>query len=113
MGGIKAYEGILLDIDEFRALIKTQSIIWRNHALIRMRQRNISVTDILNCIMKGQIIEPYPNSMPFPCALVMGPNVKGTPIHVVCASGQEQIWMITAYYPDPNEWMDDLKTRRE
>ncbi|WP_278308355.1 hypothetical protein [Oxobacter pfennigii] len=36
-----------------------------------------------------------------------------TGMHVVCATGQNKIWMITAYYPDEYEWYEDLKTRRK
>lgn len=31
---------------------------------------------------------------------------------IVCALEGDNIWMITAYYPSENEWLDDLTTRR-
>jgi len=37
---------------------------------------------------------------------------EGKGLYVVCAIGDDNIWMITAYYPDENEWLDDLRTRR-
>jgi hypothetical protein len=27
--------------------------------------------------------------------------------------GQDYLWMITPYYPDKDQWYEDLKTRRE
>ena len=33
-------------------------------------------------------------------------------LHVVCAVGKDNIWMITSYYPDKEEWTDDFRKRR-
>ena len=33
-------------------------------------------------------------------------------MHVVCGCNEEEVWIITAYYPDNVEWEDDLKTRK-
>ncbi|WP_342774548.1 DUF4258 domain-containing protein [Biomaibacter acetigenes] len=49
---------------------------------------------------------------PFPSCLILGYSNTDKAIHVVCALGQDYVWMITAYYPDNNEWLEDLKTRR-
>jgi len=55
-----------LDIDIIKDLIKEKNIIWRDHVLVRMRQRGISISDIINCISFGEIIENYPNDYPYP-----------------------------------------------
>jgi hypothetical protein len=34
-------------------------------------------------------------------------------IHVVVGSNMETLWIVTAYYPDPNKWDTDNKTRKE
>jgi hypothetical protein len=44
--------------------------------------------------------------------LIFGYNKNKEIIHTVCGVGDDYIWMITTYYPDSEEWMDDLKTRR-
>jgi hypothetical protein len=77
-----------------------------------MQQRSIKVNDIINCINNGQIIECYIDDEPFPSCLILGRSEVGNGIHVVCAIGDDSIWIVTAYYPDKNEWLDDLKTRR-
>ena len=35
------------------------------------------------------------------------------PLQAVIGTNGLQLWIITAYYPAPEKWMDDLKTRRE
>lgn len=55
-------------------------------------------------MMNGEIIEYYPDDYPFPSCLILGYFNSGKGIHVVCS--------VTAYYPDKNEWLEDLRTRR-
>lgn len=100
------------NIDDVRLLIKQDRIQWRSHILIRMQQRGIKIKDVITCIMNGEIIEFYEDDYPFPSALILGFNNKENGIHVVCAIGQDNLWMITAYYPDKEQWNEDLKVRR-
>lgn len=102
----------MIRIEEIKDLLKDDRIKWSSHILTRMSQRGIKVKDIIDCIYNREIIEYYPDDYPFPSCLILGysNNCKG--IHVVCALGQDYVWMITAYYPEENEWLGDLKTRR-
>ena len=102
----------MISIEKIKSLIIDDRIKWSNHILTRMLQRGIRVIDILFCVSGGEIIEYYPDEYPFPSGLILGYSDAGIGIHVCCALGQDYIWMITAYYPDKNEWLDDLQTRR-
>lgn len=101
-----------LNINIVRQLVKANKIQWRGHILMRMQQRSIKIKDIIDCIMNGEIIEYYESDYPFPSCLILGFTDKSKGIHVVCSVGQENVWMITTYYPDKDEWYEDLKTRR-
>lgn len=103
----------MMNIDDIKKLINEQKIIWRDHILIRMQQRGIKIKDVIECITSGEIVECYLDDYPYPSCLILGYTNKRTGMHVVCAAGQNKIWMITAYYPDENEWYEDLKTRRK
>ena len=80
--------------------------------LARMQQRGILLNDVLQCILNGEIIEYYPTDYPYPSCLVLGfiDNIKA--LHVVCAMGEDNIWMITSYYPGKEEWTEDFRKRR-
>ena len=81
------------------------------HAAKRIEQRGILLKDIIDCIMTGEIIEQYPDDYPYPSCLVLGN--KNKPLHTVVGTNGSQLWIVTAYYPSPEKWMDDLKTRKE
>ena len=34
-------------------------------------------------------------------------------LHIVCGSNDAELWIITAYYPNREEWNEDMKTRKE
>jgi len=91
--------------------IDEASLRWTNHILERLFQRGIRIDDVKNVLSNGVIIEHYPNDYPFPSCLVLGNTITRQPLHVVCGSNGAELWLITAYFPDPNEWTEDFKQR--
>lgn len=102
-----------LNIDIIKQLIKDRKIRWTNHVMIRLLQRQISQKDIEIAMLNGEIIEEYEDSYPYPSCLVYGINMNNKVIHIVCGTNGEELWIITAYYPNELEWERDLKTRKE
>ncbi len=100
------------NIEVIRELLKGDKIKWSGHVLARMQQRGIKVRDVIETILSGEIIEYYSSDYPYPSCLISGKCKEGKDLHIVCSLGEENIWMITAYYPDINEWLEDFKTRR-
>jgi len=90
------------------------TFIYREHAIQRMFERDILEVDVENSIKNGEIIEEYLDDKPYPSFLVLGLS-KIKPLHVVFAKNYEdnQIIIITAYYPDKDKWSDDYKKRIE
>lgn len=101
-----------MQIENIQKLCDDRKIKWSMHAALRMQNRNISRADVINCIMSGEIIEDYPSDHPFPSCLVFGYSISGTILHVVVGNADDEIYIITVYYPDNIKFNDDLKTRR-
>ena len=40
-------------------------------------------------------------------------TIKERKIHVVVGIGENKLWLITAYEPDPLKWDETLKNRKE
>jgi hypothetical protein len=88
-------------------------LIFRVHAIQRMFQRRISEQDVRHVLATGDIIEDYPDDVPYPSRLVLGWRGQ-RPLHVVVATNpatQDQI-VITVYEPDPAKWEAGFRKRK-
>ena len=88
-------------------------MVWKDHATQRLLQRKILKTDAIQCILNGEIIEKYVSDKPFASCLVFGYTVDNKVLHIVTGTDGEELFIITAYYPNTIKFQSDLKTRRE
>ena len=102
---------------DIRLLVQTASArkrLYLPHALRQMAraERMIRTTEVLTTIRMGEVIEDYPDDPRGHSCLILGFGDNGRPVHVVCAPKTEYLAIITAYLPDPDEWNDDFKVRK-
>jgi hypothetical protein len=102
-----------MTIEDIVLLCKAQSVRWTNHILERIFRRGISMNDVISALNNGEIIEQYPSDYPFPSCLVLGRTKAGKALHIVCGSNGTELWLITAYIPNPAEWTEDFRQRRK
>ena len=103
----------LLKIEIIRNHVSQRRIIWTKHCLNRINQRDILILDVKTAIENGTIVEYYYEDYPYPSCLIIGKDTSDNIIHIVCGINRNSVYMITAYYPDSNEWEEDMKTRRK
>ena len=92
-----------MNIEIYQKLCAESKILWTQHCLQRMQERDISRADV----------KDYPEDYPNPSCLIFGYNVKGRILHIVAGCDNINIYIITVYYPDTKKFEDDLKTRRK
>ncbi len=102
-----------MDIEIVRKKCQDDLIEVTAHILLRFQQRNILYSEIKEVIMNGEIIEEYPEDYPYPSCLVFGCTLQKRVLHVVVGMSDTKLWLITAYQPDPEQWSDDFKKRKE
>lgn len=102
----------MIKIETLRNYFIHDMIVLSQHAKNRCRERGIKQTDIKACVMSGEIIEQYPDDLPFPSCLVFGHTADNRIIHAVISGEGECGRIITAYIPNTDKFEDDLKTRR-
>ena len=100
-------------IENIKKLCAEGKVRYTRHMLIRLMQRNISIADIEYALQDGILIEEYKGDTPYPSCLVLGYDIAGKCIHVVCGASKSEVHLITAYYPDILKWNDDFTTRKE
>ena len=83
------------------------------HAVRRMFERSIAMDEALDAIAAGEVIEEYPDDVPFPSILLLA-RIGARALHVVVAQDRESgnCYLITVYPPDPALWEPDFRTRR-
>ena len=103
----------MIDIEQLRRYYLDDAVFVTAHAAERYRQRGIKAKDVRVVVENGAIIEQYPDDFPFPSCLILGHDEKGQPLHVCLSDEGSSSRIITAYYPDPEKWMEDYRTRKE
>jgi hypothetical protein len=102
-----------MDLDHIRwKFLRQQYSISFTHTE-KLRRRRISSGMIEQTIATGEIIETYPDDPRGPSCLILGYPQAGRPLHVVCGNfDQDELLVITAYEPSPEQWERDWRTRK-
>ncbi len=90
-------------------------ILFLPHAIRQMSRpdRMITGRDVRRVVMRGEIIEDYPEDVRGHSCLMFGLDLLGRAIHVVCSPKREFLAIITAYTPEPDEWDPSFKLRKK
>ena len=96
-----------------RDCVRGGRIFWTYHVNMRLGHRFIARETIIQAAGSYEIVEAYPEDKYFPSYLLLG-RVGDDVFHVLFGVDVEDqnVRVITAYYPSPEEWELDLKTRR-
>lgn len=93
-----------MSIAELQGKIQKGEYRISDHAIKRMLQRSIEQFEVVEAIVNGEIIEEYPEDKYSPSCLIYGKTGAGRDVHVQ-VSLPPQVVVITAYEPNPNEWI--------
>jgi hypothetical protein len=96
------------------AAIRSDRIRITSHAIEEAEDDRLLLDEILDSVLKGELIEDYPRDKPYPSCLIYGLNNTGQPVHSVWAYNEDTDWavLITVYRPDPSRWIDWTKRRK-
>ena len=94
-----------MDIGKIREACTLRKIKWSVHVAARMAERDIKGNAV--------IIEYYTNDYPYPSCLIFGFTLRNRVIHVVLGYDGDNVYIVTAYYPNTDKFEADLKTRKE
>jgi hypothetical protein len=102
-----------MTIEDIALFLRERSVRWTGHILQRIFCRGIGMDDVTDALANGEIIEQYPSDYPFPRCLVLGYTKTRKALHIVCGFNGTELWLITAYFPNPDEWSEDFRNRRK
>ena len=103
----------MITVEQLKKINRLENIAITEHARLRLYERQITMDDIINGIETGEIIKQYEDDKPYPSCLILGFSVQSNYIHIVVSCDTDFIYLITAYFPNPDIWENDFKTRKE
>jgi hypothetical protein len=80
-----------------------------------MVERDIPDQAVAEVVSRGKVIESYPEDKPYPSRLLLGwVNIgeSARPIHVVAATTDHEIIIVTVYEPDSAQWAAGFEKRK-
>ena len=97
-----------MDIEKIIDAIRSSRVRITDHAVEEAEDDGLVFDEVYFSVMHGEVIEDYPNDMPYPSCLVFGKSFGGDPIHTVWAYNERNKWavLITVYRPDPRRWIN-------
>lgn len=100
-------------IKEISQKILNNQYEYSQHAVNQSMIRKISVTEVKEAILGGQIIEHYPDDKYGASCLIYGLTKKQRPLHIQCSYPTRLlVKIITIYEPNLNLWIN-YKQRRK
>lgn len=100
-----------MDIQPIQQIARQANLVFTEHAIRQMARRSISVDEVSEAILSGEIIEDYPDDKYSPSCLILGSTQRGRVLHVQC-SAPPRVRVVTVYQPDADEWIQDRIRRK-
>jgi Domain of unknown function (DUF4258) len=96
-----------------RDCVAARRILWTHHISMRLLKRGIGRDAILRSVGSYDVIECYPDDKYMPSYLVLARDGSEA-IHILFATdvAGNNVRIVTAYHPNPNEWEPDLRKRK-
>ena len=94
-------------LDDLKAKFAADQFELSQHALDQSLRRSITVAEVREAVVAGEIIEDYPNDKYGPSCLLLGWTAARRPLHIQCSyPSRPVVKVITMYEPDPGLWTD-------
>jgi Domain of unknown function (DUF4258) len=94
-------------IEVIREKILKNQYEYSQHALNQSLLRKITVKEVKETILQGEIIENYPDDKYGASCLIFGLTKAKRPLHIQCSyPTRPLIKIITLYQPDFQRWID-------
>lgn len=101
-------------LEFIKQCVHAHRVQWTYHVNMRLAGRHISRNEILDAVDTYTIIESYLDDKYLPSYLVLALRT-GDAFHVLFALDVDgdNVRVVTAYHPSPEEWEPDLRSRRD
>jgi hypothetical protein len=104
-------------LKEIQDCFKAERLYYSGHARNEMEVDEfgeIKDEEVVEAVLRGKIIEIYPEDKPYPSCLIYGRTSENRALHVVCAYSNDDntTIIITAYQPHPDRWINFIRRKK-
>ena len=75
-----------------------------------MDERQTLLSEVMDVMLNGEMIEEYPDTKPLPSCLMMKNVRENEPLYVLCAVNDETV-VVTVHWHDPEKWLTPVKRK--
>jgi len=100
-------------LEALRRAVTQYGLVMTAHADEEAREEDISLQDIHEVIVNGEIIEDYPTHRRGPCCLIHARVSSGRNLHLVATTERIPPRIITVYEPKHPYWLTPRERRKE
>ena len=99
-------------VEDIIKKVENDQFEFSKHAVDQSIIRRISVQEVREAILNGEVIEEYPQDKYGPSCLIFGMTETNRPLHIQCSyPSRPFIKIVTLYEPNRTHWMDFKKRR--
>lgn len=98
-----------------RALVSQGRVRISEHGYDELAADGLLARGLVEGVKSAEVVEDYPDYPKGPCVLLLQRTEAGCPVHTVWgipAGHTSPAVLITAYFPDPEQWEPGFKRRR-
>jgi len=99
-----------VSVEEIQGRIRDGDYRYSDHSLKMMIKRSIFRLEVESAILKGKVIERYPDDKYSPSCLIYGKTENGRDLHIQISMPPEVV-VVTVYEPELDKWLDCKKRR--
>ncbi|MDH5719855.1 MAG: DUF4258 domain-containing protein [Spirochaetia bacterium] len=89
----------MIKLSWIKSKVKKEKYFFSFHGDKERMADNLLISEIETALLKGQILEAYPDTGRGESCLVVGYSDSGKPIHIVCGKKNNELCIITTYIP--------------
>ncbi len=101
-----------IDLLKIRRLVQDGKYLMKTHARRRIAERGIRESEVIQVILRGNIVEETADAKPFPKCLIVYFIRNNEPLYVSCATDWQMVYIITVHWYDPDKWIDPWRRKR-
>ena len=101
-----------MNISWIRKKVKSDEYDLSAHAHLERQEEQIAIDEIEKALLKGSIIEQYPDD-PRGESCLVGSKVFRKSLHVICGKRDRRLLIVTVYRPKSPTWLNHRTRAKE